>query len=97
MVSPPPTPVEKGSDRPVDVLPSDASTSLEKELEENPNAASQPPENAPESEQDEADTGEETETNNYITGARLFAVMASMTLVAFLMLLDMSIVATVCR
>lgn len=32
----------------------------------------------------------------YVTGARLFLVVASVTLVAFLMMLDMSILATVC-
>ena len=94
MASPPTTPVEKEPQNPVDVLPSDASTSLEKELEENPGAVSQQPGNEAEIEQDEAEAGE---SNNYIAGPRLVAIMASMTLVAFLMLLDMSIVATVRR
>jgi len=34
---------------------------------------------------------------DYISGMRLFAVTASVTLVGFLMLLDMSIIATVCH
>jgi len=37
-----------------------------------------------------------SDQSNYISGPRLFAVTAAVTLVVFLMLLDMSIISTVC-
>ena len=37
-----------------------------------------------------------SDQSNYISGPRLFAVTGAVTLVVFLMLLDMSIISTVC-
>ncbi len=53
------------------------------------------------SDEDSGNTGTKAEDDadkyEYITGVKLAIVMASVTLVAFLVMLDQSIVSTVCR
>lgn len=84
------SPIEPGPTQDLDVFPSDVSTTLEKEEQPTTGTSGSPSEIAPDDEPEASDAPQ------YIGGTPLYIAMASLTLVAFLMLLDMSIVATVC-
>lgn len=70
-------------------LPESPAVQPEKAFEEAHLPTSEPPE------QDQAMTGQETKEEEWVTGLKLGVIVAAITMAAFLMLLDVSIVATV--
>jgi hypothetical protein len=53
-------------------------------------------ENSKDGEQISEETPQEAEAHEYVTGIKLFIILAVVTLVFFLLMLDMSIVTNVC-
>jgi hypothetical protein len=88
---------EKGPRQPVeqDPISPDLEQDRKKQRSDLDNTTTSTVENGPSGTETAVDGEPEVPEQVYITGVKLTAVMASVTLVGFLILLDMSIIATV--